>query len=413
MQSARRKVHASPAYAAVMRESFPSERGVFGSTHPGFTVTGIAGKRATLPGPFQLPVVPASFRFGHFAKIAECDGTISSADASKLTNCWFSTSAPDEVTARMLLSCQRIVDLIQPLSKPPVGLSAYKISTRDVDDLISGAKHEALRQHVEGWLQCPGGELNNLAELKKYKMNRKKRFNAMASRIGTYGGHLCDLIEFSVQDELKRFTLAWCYFSAELRAHGDIEIGKYQADFDILLAWATDYRTWNLEKQKLASSPNDPLVALRYMNAVPDVIKLFIFRVPGTLSPSSEMPVFRFADDEIAKFRTDSSSLGVNGAMASSQYRNTGFDIDRLRADYAELAQWKQEWHSWSREMVAEATARRLAVLHRFRYMTEVGPDVLVTYCRAPGRSCSCIDIEDDLDRARLQLERFIQQKAV
>jgi hypothetical protein len=183
-----------------------------------------------------------------------------------------------------------------------------------------------------------------------------------------------------------------------------------QTDFETLLGWATDYRTWDLGKQKLASSQDDPLASLRYLKAVPDLIKLYLFRVPGTESPHDEGAVFKFAEEKIAKFHAEVCRLGISGAMASSEYRNTGFDVDRLKADYAKLRRWAQVWSSWDRKMVAEATARKLGVLHRFQYMTDVPHDVLVMYCRPPGRTCSLISIEPELDRARIQLEQFLEE---
>jgi len=413
MQDAEQTAYPLAGGAGTLEGRFPNKGGESGGGQTASDASRHSGNGSLLPIPFRPPIVPATFRFRHFAGMAECHGTITSANAARLTKCWFAIDDIDEVTVRMSSSCRKVIDLILPLAKAPAGLSPNRIETRAIDDLTSSFQDGALRQRVEGWLQCPASELSSFAELKKHRASRKKRFDAMASRMGTYGGDLCDLIEFHVSQELKRFALAWCYFGAGIQAHGEAEIAKYQADFDTLLRWATDYRTWDLDKQKLASSQDDPLASLRYLKTVPDLIKLWIFRVPGIESPHREDAVFAFAEEEIGRFRADANRLGMSGAMASSEYRNTGFDIDRLRADHAELRKWAQEWRCWDRGMVMEARARKVGVLHRFQYMAEVDWDVLMMYCRAPGGACSLISIEHELAQARTQLERFLQEGAL
>lgn len=360
---------------------------------------------------FASPLVPASFRFRHFAKVADGHGTISDSDAARLVKCWFAIDDPNELTARMLSSCRRVVELIRPLAKTPAALRPHAIRTADVEDLI--VSDVALRQKVEGWLQCPLGDLTDSAAIRQHRAARKKRFNSMASRIGIYGGGLCDLMELLVQEELKRFALVCCYLSEELKANSESDLAQIETDFARLLEWAADYRTWRVEQQQLASSNTDPLADLRYLTDVPEVIKLCVLRVPGTETPHNENAVFKFAEEEISRFRSDASKWGVSGAMASSQYRNTGFDIDRLRADYAELLLWVEDWRFWNSSLVAEAKARKFGVLHKFQYLAELTHDVLITYCSRPGTSVALISIEQDLKLARVQLEEFLEKHAV
>ncbi len=252
--------------------------------------------------------------------------------------------------------------------------------------------------------------------MKQHKADRRKRFMEMASRIGFRDRSLLGIIFHSlgsqVAHELKLYALVWCYFGAQLSSVQGTNVTKYRADFNRLLSWTEDYRTWKEENQNLASSPGDPLSSLRYMMQLPEVVKLCLFRVPGVVGLDTLSQLFDCAVEQVNVFRTTIWELGFPGVMTSDKYQGTEYDNKRLRADYAELELLGQDWHGWSPRTILEAKAKGLAVLDKFQYLSEVPPEALVTYCRQPDESCFLPNIQSLLGEARHQLATFLEKGA-
>ena len=361
---------------------------------------------------------PVSFKHPHYVEIATVHGQVSKSDAEKFVCTWFGIGNLEQVATRMQFACQEVIKIIRPHLTIKPDANPYEfITTQIFDNLLKTAVAEADQWAIKGWLLCPERKLATKAAQKAFRNARNSRIRAFAKKNDIYNyedSEFRDLVEFSVETEIKRFSMIECHLPGfTLQNYQAEDVATFEADFSSLIAWTRDSRSWSIYKKTVALDiGTDALKAYQYLAALPHIIQMTVLHYPGVFNYSSGhiKQIMENAGKNITEYREEVAKVGLDAANNSSEFRHTQYDIDRIKADYDSLQKWAEDWVNWSASMGQEASKNGLGVLTKFAHLKDLPMDVAVTYLRGSGGMCGAGYAEHYFTEAEKQINAYLSE---